>query len=384
MNPRGTLGLSVPAEIADASVQVTSVQDGKQVASTTFTEGRAQIRVPLEQDLELTVSAKGYEPWKSKVRLDDSTRSRDLPVEMTGVKGTLVVKTNAPGLKGEVDLKLVDSSNKVLGSARTVEGMATFKDVPTGRPLAVKGSAPDYVARTAAVRISPPEGTGTVSVTLVPNHGTLRVALKGENLTRAGYQVRILAGDKVLARAGAPQNTFAKLPLDRDLVCKVTSELHQTYQKGFRLTPEVPEASLEPILVLAPPSLKITTEPKATILVDGKEAGQADATGRLVLDARILKTGQQHTIKATKKDFVANEQKITAKPNSSLALALDRVYVPAPVSQREPGPGYAPPPASYSAPAPVYAPPPVYRPAPAPAPAPAGGGTFLPPPTGDH
>jgi len=387
-NPRGTLNLTLPTDIAEASVQVTGVQSGLEVVSTEATKGQARVRVPLQEELLVRVSAAGYKDWETRISLDQTDPSRDLPVKLVGASGRLLVRASAPGLKGEVDVKLLDSANKVLKSARTVQGVATFQGVPTGTQLTVKGSAPDYTARTAEVNISPPKGSESVALTLAPKHGSLQVALKGESLTRAGCQVRILDGGKELARTGSGvlDKTFAKLPLERDLMIKVSSELHQPFQQVVRLTPEDPEATLNPVLALAPPLLKITTEPKATVLVDGKKAGQADGNGRLTLDARLLKTGRQHTIKATKTDFLSSERKVTAKPNGSLALALERVYTPA-IPQPDSGPGYVPPAPAYRAPEPTYrAPAPVYAPPPPPPPAaaPASGGLFLPPPTGDH
>ncbi len=91
LNPRGTLNLTLPVEIAQATIQVTSSQDNREVASAAFEEGQAELRVPLDQDLKVTVSATGYQPWTQVVRLDDTTRQKDVPIRLVGANGTLTV-----------------------------------------------------------------------------------------------------------------------------------------------------------------------------------------------------------------------------------------------------------------------------------------------------
>ncbi len=318
--PRGTVILELADEVPEASVAV--VKDGQEGRKVDFQEGRARIRIPKDQDLELVVSALGYLPQTLPVRLALEEDEKTLPVELVGAPGKLAITVQAPGLQGEVSLVVLGGSSEI--QAQTRSGKAEV-EVPTGRSLTVKATAPGYIAQPSSLTIEPAAGSASLELKMVPDRGTLLVALQGESLAGAKGTIRVLDGTRELANQPISNagKALEKLPLDRPLTVKVSTNLHLPAQASARLSPTEPRLEVKLPLQLAP-RLKIATAPWATVLVGGTEAGQADAEGLLTLTERHLKeVGRQYRIKATREGFKPAEQTVKATPGpSNLSLAL--------------------------------------------------------------
>jgi len=333
--PRGTVVLDLPG-VAKASVTV--VKDGREGRKVDFQDGQARVRLPKDQDLELVVSALGYLPKTIPVRLSPEEDEKTVPVEMTGAPGKLAITVKAPGLQGEVSLVVQDGSRKIPGktSTGTVE-----LEVPTGRSLTVQATAPGYVSQPTRVTLDPATGSASLDLKMVPDHGTLQVALQGQGLANAKGTIRVLDGTRELAKASIADASKAlqKLPLGKNLTVKVSTNLHLPGQASARLTPEAPRSKVTLSLQLAP-RLKIDTVPWATVLVGGAQAGQADADGVLTLTEKHLKElGRQYEVKASRDGFKTATRTVKATPGqSTLSLALTPLPQP---TWSEGGSGYS-------------------------------------------
>jgi hypothetical protein len=199
--------------VADASVVV--VQNEREGRKVDFEDGQARVRVPKDQELELVVSAVGYQTKTIPVRVSLEEDEKTIPVEMTGAPGKLAITVQAPGLQGEVSLVVQDGSKKIPGKTKTG---ALELEVPTGRSLTVQATAPGYISKPSSLTIDPAAGSASLQLKMVPDHGFLQVDLQGQNLANAKGSIRVLDGTKELAKAPLSDagKALEKLPLDRN------------------------------------------------------------------------------------------------------------------------------------------------------------------------
>ena len=372
---RGAVLVEVP-EIQGATVR--ALRGGREIASAPVEGGRARLRVPRDADLVVQVSAPGYRTFEDPVRLKPDQSELPVQAKLDRLTGKLQVTLEAPGLKGPARLVLKAGQTPPREELLQPGKTASF-EVPWGQGLTLEASAPGFVKGTGTVTVDPATLSATLPLKLVPNRGTLEVVLKGERLGDAQAEVRVVdSAGKELARTQASSGTASlDVPAGQPLTLKVTSALHMPDTKTATLAKAGDKATVELSLALAP-RLKLQTRPAATVLVDGKEVGPADASGSLTLTEKFLTPGRQYRIEARKDGYKPASKEIEARGGET-PLALNLEALPAPpreVPRSEPGPAsQAPAPRYDPAPAPRYAPPPAPAPPP---PAPAPGGSWGP------
>ncbi|MGM9992080.1 MAG: protein kinase [Candidatus Bruticola sp.] len=285
--------------------------------------GKLTMRVKLNQEYVVRVSADGFKDKDTKINLDSQNSVKELAIDMIGAPAGLVVKITNDKLSSQPKVKVTCAGEKINNSEmQAVGGIARF-EVPTDKPLEVTVTAPGFKTFHKKVTVSPNDGDKEEEVSLTRSKGTVRVNLKGDRFSQYTPNIVLLQnGKKIAVKSG--QSAEFEIDFDKNYTIKASSSMHSAVKKNVKVSAAQPDSEFSINLPLNP-SLTVVTNPNALVFLDGKQVGKADGNGRLIIGSGLT-SGKQYKITCKRDGFKDNAAKLTMKAgdNNRADLPLEK------------------------------------------------------------
>ncbi|MGM9998877.1 MAG: protein kinase [Candidatus Bruticola sp.] len=272
--------------------------------------GKLTMRVKLNQEYVVRVSADGFKDQDTKINLNSQNSVRELAVDMVGAPAGLVVKITNEKLSSQPKVKVTCADEQIKNNEmQAVGGIARF-EVPTDKTLEITVTAPGFQKFNKKVTVTPNDGDKEEEIALTRSKGTVRVNLKGERFSQYTPNIVLLQnGKKIAAKSG--QFAEFEIDFDKTYTVKANSSMHSAVKKDVKVSAAKPDSEFNINLPLNP-SLTVVTNPNALVFLDGKQVGKADANGRLIVESGLT-SGKQYKITCKRDGFKDNAVKLTIK-----------------------------------------------------------------------
>ena len=313
--------------------KVSLIMQDNVVKTEDVVDGKLTLRIPLNKELVVRVSADGFKDHDTKLNLSSESPVKDLQVDMVGAPAGLAVHITNEKLPSQPKVKVTCDGQLIKdGEMVAAGGLARF-EVPTEKPLEVTVSAPGFLKYQEKVTIDPSEGDKDLQVTLSRNKGTVRVTPKGERFSQSSLTVVLMQNGKKLTskKISGGQSAEFEIDLGKTYTVKASSNLHSPAKKDVKVSASKPDAEVVLNMNLTP-TLRVFTNANATVYLNGKYVGKADASGSLTLSSGLV-TGQQYKITCKRGGYKDGASKLTMKPGDDNRVDLQLEKAPEPKKQ---------------------------------------------------
>ena len=313
--------------------KVSLVMQDNVIKTEDVVDGKLTLRIPLNKELVVRVSADGFKDHDTKLNLSSEAPIKDLQVDMVGAPTGLTVHITNEKLPSQPKVKVTCNGQLLKnGEMLAAGGLARF-EVPTEEPLEVTVTAPGFLKHQEKVTIDPSEGDKDLQITLSRNKGTVRVTPKGERFSQSSLTVVLMQNGKKLTskKIAGGQSAEFEIDLGKTYTVKASSNLHSPAKKDVKVTANKPDAEVVLNMNLTP-TLRIFTTANAAVYLNGRSVGKADAGGSLTLNSGLV-TGQQYKITCKRSGYKDGASKLTMKPGDNNRVDLQLEKAPEPKRQ---------------------------------------------------
>ena len=313
--------------------KVSLIMQDNVIKTEDVVDGKLTLRIPLNKELVVRVSADGFKDHDTKLNLSSEAPVKDLQVDMVGAPTGLTVHITNEKLPSQPKVRVTCDGQLVKdGEMVAAGGLARF-EVPTEKPLEVTVSAPGFLKHQEKVTVDPSEGDKDLQVTLKRNKGTVRVTPKGERFSQSSLTIVLMQNGKKITskKISGGQSAEFEIDLGKTYTVKASSNLHSPAKKDVKVNASKPDAEVVLNMNLTP-TLRIFTNANATVYLNGKYVGKADASGSLTLSSGLV-TGQQYKITCKRGGYKDGASKLTMKPGDDNRVDLQLEKAPEPKKQ---------------------------------------------------
>lgn len=278
--PRGKVFLIINnTNVAEAHLVIKN----KLIHTANISDGKLYMRVPLNKEFTIKVSANGFMDKSKKLILSSVLPESKLQFDMVRKPVNLDVLIVNKDLHSSANVKVQYGNVVFPGSAKfKTKNKFRFK-VPIEKPLKLIVSASGYLDYRENLVINQNETNRVVKVNLQPSKGTIVVDLLGEELFKYTPTVCLIQNGKRISSQSFVNNHAVKFEVDFDknYTVKVISNSHNVSSKTVKVSLAKPQHEIMFNMILSP-RLEVKTNAKAMVFLDNNFIGEANENGMLI------------------------------------------------------------------------------------------------------